>query len=258
MGLHSLPHHLRSQHRYSPTFEEYYLPYTLAAEYNYTHHATGPLTNAAPYLGWERLPALYCSALSPSTREALSRFPSDWPEIQYLVETAYPGTLSASPDIPYATFATALVAPLSRGNVTIVSNSTTDLPVMSTNWLTAPEDINLGIQALKRQRDVWNTPAMRAVRIGSEFAPGDNVTTDAQIEQYIRRTAIQLYHAACTCKMGTRNDSMAVLDSRSRVYEGQGLRVVDISAFPLLPPGHPQATVYMLAEKIADDIRNGR
>jgi choline dehydrogenase len=37
-----------------------------------------------------------------------------------------------------------------------------------------------------------------------------------------------------------------------------GLNAVDASAFPLLPPGHPQAAIYMLAEKIADDSRNGR
>lgn len=43
--------------------------------------------------------------------------------------------------------------------------------------------------------------------------------------------------------MGTANDTMAVLDSRARVFGTEGLRVVDISAFPLLPPGHPQATV---------------
>jgi choline dehydrogenase len=36
------------------------------------------------------------------------------------------------------------------------------------------------------------------------------------------------------------------------------VRVVDASAFPLLPPGHPQATVYALAEKIAADILRGR
>jgi hypothetical protein len=34
---------------------------------------------------------------------------------------------------------------------------------------------HLGIQALKRQREIWNTPAMRTVRIGSELAPGANV-----------------------------------------------------------------------------------
>ncbi|RMY55131.1 hypothetical protein D0865_04335 [Hortaea werneckii] len=32
----------------------------------------------------------------------------------------------------------------------------------------------------------------------------------------------------------------------------------DTSTFPFLPPGHPQSTVYMLAEKFADDIKQGR
>ncbi|KAF5879223.1 putative gmc oxidoreductase protein [Botrytis fragariae] len=51
---------------------------------------------------------------------------------------------------------------------------------------------------------------------------------------------------------------MAVLDSKARVYGVQGLRVVDASAFPVLPAGHPSSLVYILAEKIADDILKGR
>jgi choline dehydrogenase len=47
---------------------------------------------------------------------------------------------------------------------------------------------------------------------------------------------------------------MAVVDLEARVIGVSGLRVVDMSAFALLPPGQPQATVYMLAEKIADMI----
>lgn len=43
--------------------------------------------------------------------------------------------------------------------------------------------------------------------------------------------------------MGVETDSMAVVDSHARVYGVQGLRVVDASAFPFLPPGHPQSTV---------------
>lgn len=57
--------------------------------------------------------------------------------------------------------------------------------------------------------------------------------------------------------MGVESDSMAVVDSHARVYGVQGLRVVDASAFPFLPPGHPQSTVYALAEKVADLIKNG-
>lgn len=43
--------------------------------------------------------------------------------------------------------------------------------------------------------------------------------------------------------MGVDSDPMAVVDSRARVYGVKGVRVVDASAFPFLPPGHPQSTV---------------
>ena len=72
---------------------------------------------------------------------------------------------------------------------------------------------------------------MRTVRIGSELAPGANVI----------------------------NDTVAVMIRGLGCMEwAHGLKVVDASAFPLLPPCHPQAAIYMLADKIADDSRNGR
>lgn len=43
--------------------------------------------------------------------------------------------------------------------------------------------------------------------------------------------------------MGKADDPMAVIDSHARVYGVEGLRVVDASSFPFLPPGHPQATI---------------
>jgi len=60
-----------------------------------------------------------------------------------------------------------------------------------------------------------------------------------------------------TNKMGRANDSMAVVDSKARVFGVKNLRVVDASAMPFLPPGQPQATLYMLGEKIADEILYG-
>lgn len=65
------------------------------------------------------------------------------------------------------------------------------------------------------------------------------------------------YHASGTCAMGMKNETMAVIDAKARVIGVEGLRVVDASSFPVLPPGHPQATVYALAEKIADAILRG-
>ena len=43
--------------------------------------------------------------------------------------------------------------------------------------------------------------------------------------------------------MGKQGDPNAVVDSTGKVFGVSGVRVVDVSAFPLLPPGQPQATV---------------
>lgn len=58
--------------------------------------------------------------------------------------------------------------------------------------------------------------------------------------------------------MGKAGDANAVVDSRASEFGVRGLRVVDASAFPCLPPGLPQSTVYVLAEKIPDDIKRRR
>jgi choline dehydrogenase len=84
--------------------------------------------------------------------------------------------------------------------------------------------------------------------------PGSNVTSDAQILDYLVDTGFQAWHASCTCKMGKTDDPIAVVDSKARVIGFERLRVVDASAFALLPLGHSQSTVYGLAEKIAAEI----
>ncbi len=43
--------------------------------------------------------------------------------------------------------------------------------------------------------------------------------------------------------MGKFSDPNAVVDNQARVFGVNNLRVVDASVFPLLPPGHPVATV---------------
>lgn len=84
---------------------------------------------------------------------------------------------------------------------------------------------------------------MAPIVIGKEYYPGPSVQTDDEILEYIRSNVMTLWHPACTCKMGVQSDPMAVVDSQARVFGVRGLRVVDASAFPFLPPGHPQSTV---------------
>jgi choline dehydrogenase len=131
-----------------------------------------------------------------------------------------------------------------------------DPPLINPGWLSNSSDVEVAIQAIKRGRDLLGASAIQPVLVGEELLPGKNVTTDAEIDRFVRQYVTTVYHASCTCAMGKIDDPMAVLDSKARVIGVNSLRVVDASAFPFLPPGHPQATIYALAEKIAVDILN--
>jgi choline dehydrogenase-like flavoprotein len=146
----------------------------------------------------------------------------------------------------YASLITALVAPVSRGSVTISSADTAVAPIIDPGFLTAPADQDVALAAFKRARDFFATKAVQPVLIGGEYDPGPRVSTDAQILQWIRNNVMTVWHASCTCAMGKSNNPLAVVDSHARVIGVSNLRVVDASAFPILPPGHPQSTVCML------------
>lgn len=197
--------------------------------------------------------------------ELKSTFPADWPEVEYLSEGGEAGFQeNFIKDAPhdgynYGTVAIALVAPLSRGTVSISSSDMSDPPVINPNWLTHPADVDVVVAGYKRVRQMFATSAVKPLLIGEEYFPGKNVSTDAQILDIIRRSMGTVFHASATCKMGRANDTMAVVDSHARVFGVQGLRVVDASAFALLPPGHPMSTIckYLPPVWVNDQILTG-
>lgn len=231
---------------------------------------TGPLTsNVAELIGWEKLPEKYRSTWSEETRAAMSQFPPDWPEIEVSTANAYIGDfmfpLLQQPlnFNQYATIFGIMNALTSRGNITITSSDINDAPIITPNYLTTKADQEVAVSWFRRMREIWDTPELQSITIkqddgSAEYWPGPDVDTDEEILDLIRSSFMTVWHASCTCKMGKREDSMAVVDSGARVFGVEKLRVVDASSFPLLPPGHLQSTIYALAEKIADDIVQGR
>jgi hypothetical protein len=143
-------------------------------------------------------------------------------QIEYEVTAA--SLAGTDPSKRYGTIVTVPVTPLSRGFVNITSSSTRDLPLVNPNQLSHPTDREVAVQAFKRARSFFHTDAMRPI-IVREYMPGANVTSDADILKYIMNTGYQNWHASCTCRMGRREDGMAVVDSRARVIGVQGLRV---------------------------------
>ena len=77
---------------------------------------------------------------------------------------------------------------------------------------------------------------------------------DEALEAFVRKAAIGVWHASCSCRMGAADDPMAVVDTQGRVKGVQGLRVVDASIFPVVPCANTNFPVLMAAEKIAEAI----
>ena len=74
---------------------------------------------------------------------------------------------------------------------------------------------------------------------------------DEALEHFVRKTAMGVRHASCTCRMGAGDDPVAVTDTQGRVRGVAGLRVVDASLFPALPRADTNFPTLMTAEKIA-------
>jgi 5-(hydroxymethyl)furfural/furfural oxidase len=78
---------------------------------------------------------------------------------------------------------------------------------------------------------------------------------DEALEAFVRKAAIGVWHASCSCRMGAPDDPMAVVDTQARVKGIQGLRVVDASIFPVVPCANTNFPTLMTAEKIAETMQ---
>ncbi len=143
--------------------------------------------------------------------------------------------------------------PFSRGHVRITSNHMSDAPEILFNYLSDPRDQEDWRNTIRLTRKILEGEALTPYR-GDEIQPGVHITTDADIDGWVRDNVESAYHPSCTNKMGAADDDMAVVDPQCRVRGLSGLRVVDSSIFPSIPNGNLNAPTMMLAERAASLI----
>ena len=141
--------------------------------------------------------------------------------------------------------------PESRGHVGLKSADPLAHPLIQPNYLATENDRRTMRDGFRLAREIFGQQAFAPYR-GPEYAPGESVRTDAEIDAYIRRAGETIYHPVGTAKMG--HDAMSVVDPSLRVHGIEGLRVVDASVMPTLVGGNTNAPTIMIAEKAADMI----
>ncbi|KAL5372665.1 hypothetical protein DPSP01_013326 [Paraphaeosphaeria sporulosa] len=218
----------------------------------YEEEAAGPYSSAAGWIAYERLTSKLRSTLPQSTQEKLAALSPDSPELSFIA-----GAFALPNGTSQGAMSAIICNTFSKGSVSIRSANISDQPIIDLGWLSNPADTDVLIAGIKRLRQIWASETARNITLGAEVRPGEGVCTDAELLEYVKANAQQIWHPSSTCSMGKNDDKNAVVDSEARVFGVKKLRVVDFSIVPLSIPGHPQATVYMLAEKIADAIKRG-
>ena len=143
--------------------------------------------------------------------------------------------------------------PRSRGRVSITSPDPLAKPAIQPNYLSAEEDLACLRRGVDLIRDIARQAPLDSYR-GAEIAPGKEVATPDELDQWIRETANTIFHPVGTCRMGADED--AVLDAQLNVRGVEGLRVIDASSMPQISSGNTSAPTMMIAEKGAAMILN--
>lgn len=164
------------------------------------------------------------------------------PDLQYHFGPAYFADHGFSrPAGNYFTLGPTLVAPQSRGFISLRSADPEDNPRIEPRYLSELQDLEVLRRGVELAREIASQKAFDPYR-GEEAAPGKG----AGLELYIRQHAQTLYHPAGTCAMGH------VVDAGLKVYGTENLYVVDASVMPGLIRGNTNASAILIGEKGAD------
>ncbi|KAK7966437.1 oxidoreductase, partial [Apiospora aurea] len=151
---------------------------------------------------------------------------------------------------------TVFLHPLSRGSVRLNATAPgTSEPIVDYRTLSNPLDLEILAEFVRFTRTYHFNTSLAAYD-PQELMPGPDMTSDEDLAAYVRRSVSPSeYHPSGTAAMLPR-ELGGVVDEQLKVYGARGLRVVDASVMPTLPGANTCQTVYAIAEKAADLIKD--
>lgn len=124
----------------------------------------------------------------------------------------------------------------SRGSIRLASAKPEDPPVINPGWFTDSNGFD---------RMVTRTAIRRAMKFVTEsnigkkhfekwiWAPEDE--SDEGMDKFISKATLPVWHLNGSVKMGKKEDGMACVDTRFKIFGIENLRVADLSVCPITP-----------------------
>jgi len=142
--------------------------------------------------------------------------------------------------------------PESRGYVKARSADAHEQPAINPNYMAEDRDRRTVVAGIRMVRNWFNTPALKQYMAAETF-PGLNLQSDDELLDYARELGSTVFHASCSCKMGS--DPLAVVNDQLRVHGIKALRVIDASVMPAVTSTKANAPTIVISEKGADMIK---
>ncbi|CAN9155263.1 unnamed protein product [Alternaria alternata] len=241
----------------------------------YVANRTGPWTfgrgNAALFLAFKDFSTKYADITAiVSGQNATAYLPQRYSKIDTLLKgfmaqrkilvDHYLSDYAATgeyPIQPWGRATTAVQKPLSRGTLSLNTTNPSANPIVVRNAFQNPVDKLVLGELVRWNRKHWTTAPLLQRYAPVETVPGAQYQTDDEIfDASIKAAALDptYAHSSGACAL-MPEELGGCVDPQLRVYGVERLRVVDASILPLIPAAHLQATMYAVAEKAADIIK---
>ncbi|KAL9939432.1 hypothetical protein V8E36_001249 [Tilletia maclaganii] len=186
-------------------------------------------------------------------------FDSNVGAVEYFVDSGYPNNgfgVDLWPLLPY-----------SRGSVKASSASTFGRSLIDARYFSVPFDMDMQVQGCRGVRRVFQTAPVSDLFANGETQPGFDVSQGgipdgpnkgayARWQTWIAQNFGSVSHPIGTCALAPRENG-GVVSPVFTVYGTANVRVVDASVLPQQISAHLSNTIYGIAERAADAIRQG-
>ena len=138
------------------------------------------------------------------------------------------------------------------GELTLASTNPHDQPNLNYRYLEEPWDRERLREGVRICLQLLENESYQSF-VEHCITPTDkDLESDDTLDQWLLENVTTTQHISGTCKMGLKSDPKAVVDQYCHVHGLEGIRVVDVSVLPDCVRANTNATTIMIAERVAD------
>ncbi|CEL61295.1 Choline dehydrogenase OS=Chromohalobacter salexigens (strain DSM 3043 / ATCC BAA-138 / NCIMB 13768) GN=betA PE=1 SV=1 [Rhizoctonia solani AG-1 IB] len=168
----------------------------------------------------------------------------------------HPGYFGPTPksNTSYISIIMCIQHPFSRGNIHLNTSDPLTPPNIDPNYLSKRIDQSILVESVKFADKIAKAEPLASMLVARQD-PSPDVNSDEDLTKWVKDNVRTLHHPIGTAAMAPKSLG-GVVDDKLKVYGTSNLRVVDASVIPMHLAAHLQRTIYGIAEKAADIIKN--